>query len=102
MLLIHIKKSYVVNFVNANCRYNNFLLKNFVQAPTRASLSLEVDPTLRIDRRRSESLERTPQTAPECVQNIVAEPQTSTKHRRHLSACGTIQRGVATANMDSR
>lgn len=74
-----------------------------MQAPTRASLSLEVDPTLRIDRRRSESLEGTPQTVPECVQNIAAEPQsTSTKHRRHLSACGTIQRGVAASNMDSR
>ncbi|KAL6425104.1 hypothetical protein ACFW04_009414 [Cataglyphis niger] len=72
------------------------------KAPTRASLSLEVDPTLRIDRRRSESLEGTPQTVPECVQNIAAEPQsTSTKHRRHLSACGTIQRGVAASNMDS-
>lgn len=69
------------------------------QAPTRASLSLEVDPTLR---RRSESLEGTPQTVPECVQTIVTEPQTATKHRRHLSACGTIQRGVATTNMDSR
>lgn len=71
-----------------------------MQAPTRASLSLEVDTTLR---RRSESLEGTPQIAPETVQTSVAEPQIhSTKHRRHLSACGTIQRGVvATANMDS-
>ncbi|XP_018342452.1 PREDICTED: uncharacterized protein CG43867 isoform X2 [Trachymyrmex septentrionalis] len=93
---------------NNKCNQQLELLRNHITniglkppAPTRASLSLEVDPTLRIDRRRSESLEGTPQTAPECVQNIVAEPQTSTKHRRHLSACGNIQRGIATANMDS-
>ncbi|XP_011879403.1 PREDICTED: uncharacterized protein CG43867 isoform X1 [Vollenhovia emeryi] len=93
---------------NNKCNQQLELLRNHITniglkpvAPTRASLSLEVDPALRIDRRRSESLEGTPQTAPECVQNIAAEPQTSTKHRRHLSACGTIQRGVAAANMDS-
>ncbi|XP_071579173.1 uncharacterized protein CG43867 isoform X3 [Temnothorax nylanderi] len=93
---------------NNKCNQQLELLRNHITniglkppAPTRASLSLEVDPTLRIDRRRSESLEGTPQTAPECVQTVVAEPQTSTKHRRHLSACGTIQRGAATANMDS-
>ncbi|XP_070524323.1 uncharacterized protein CG43867 isoform X2 [Cardiocondyla obscurior] len=94
---------------NNKCNQQLELLRNHITniglkppAPTtRASLSLEVDSTLRIDRRRSESLEGTPQTAPECVQNIVAEPQTSTKHRRHLSACGTIQRGAAAANMDS-
>ncbi|XP_067214955.1 uncharacterized protein CG43867 isoform X5 [Linepithema humile] len=93
---------------NNKCNQQLELLRNHITniglkppAPTRASLSLEVDPTLRIDRRRSESLEGTPQTAPECVQNIAAEPQASTKHRRHLSACGTIQRGIATANMDS-
>ncbi|XP_043262564.1 uncharacterized protein CG43867 isoform X4 [Colletes gigas] len=67
-------------------------------APTRASLSLEVDPTLR---RRSESLEGTPQTVPESVQSAAAEPQAGTKHRRHLSACGSIQRGIAATNMDS-
>ncbi|XP_050459696.1 uncharacterized protein CG43867 isoform X6 [Cataglyphis hispanica] len=94
---------------NNKCNQQLELLRNHITniglkppAPTRASLSLEVDPTLRIDRRRSESLEGTPQTVPECVQNIAAEPQsTSTKHRRHLSACGTIQRGVAASNMDS-
>ncbi|XP_029660001.1 uncharacterized protein CG43867 isoform X5 [Formica exsecta] len=94
---------------NNKCNQQLELLRNHITniglkppAPTRPSLSLEVDPTLRIDRRRSESLEGTPQTVPECVQNIVAEPQsTSTKHRRHLSACGTIQRGVAASNMDS-
>ncbi|XP_072766026.1 uncharacterized protein CG43867 isoform X2 [Anoplolepis gracilipes] len=95
---------------NNKCNQQLELLRNHITniglkppAPTtRASLSLEVDPTLRIDRRRSESLEGTPQAVPECVQNIVAEPQsTSTKHRRHLSACGTIQRGVAPSNMDS-
>ncbi|EFN66764.1 Uncharacterized protein CG12467 [Camponotus floridanus] len=94
---------------NNKCNQQLELLRNHITniglkppAPTRASLSLEVDPTLRIDRRRSESLEGTPQTVPECVQNIVAEPQsTSTKHRRHLSACGTIQRGVVASNMDS-
>ncbi|GAB1866806.1 PH domain-containing protein [Camponotus japonicus] len=94
---------------NNKCNQQLELLRNHITniglkppAPTRASLSLEVDPTLRIDRRRSESLEGTPQTVPECVQNIVAEPQsTSTKHRRHLSACGTIQRGIAASNMDS-
>ncbi|XP_025160346.1 uncharacterized protein CG43867 isoform X2 [Harpegnathos saltator] len=90
---------------NNKCNQQLELLRNHITniglkppAPTRASLSLEVDPTLR---RRSESLEGTPQTVPECVQNIVTEPQTATKHRRHLSACGTIQRGIPTSNMDS-
>ncbi|XP_029175584.1 uncharacterized protein CG43867 isoform X2 [Nylanderia fulva] len=94
---------------NNKCNQQLELLRNHITniglkppAPTRASLSLEVDNPLRIDRRRSESLEGTPQTVPECVQTIVVEPQsTSTKHRRHLSACGTIQRGVVAANMDS-
>ncbi|XP_014468539.1 PREDICTED: uncharacterized protein CG43867 isoform X5 [Dinoponera quadriceps] len=90
---------------NNKCNQQLELLRNHITniglkppAPTRASLSLEVDSTLR---RRSESLEGTPQTVPECVQNIVTESQTGTKHRRHLSACGTIQRGIATTNMDS-
>ncbi|XP_026825799.1 uncharacterized protein CG43867 isoform X5 [Ooceraea biroi] len=93
---------------NNKCNQQLELLRNHItniglkpSAPTRASLSLEVDPSLRIDRRRSESLEGTPQAVPECVQNVVAEPQTSTKHRRHLSACGTIHRGIAPTNMDS-
>ncbi|XP_046599804.1 uncharacterized protein CG43867 isoform X7 [Neodiprion lecontei] len=68
------------------------------QAPTRASLSLEVDPTLR---RRSESLDTTPHAIQETIQNSIAEPQTSTRHRRHLSACGTIQQGSTAVNMDS-
>ncbi|XP_017767493.1 PREDICTED: uncharacterized protein CG43867 isoform X2 [Eufriesea mexicana] len=90
---------------NNKCNQQLELLRNHITniglkppAPTRASLSLEVDPTLR---RRSESLEGTPQAVPESVQSAVAEPQTGTKHRRHLSACGTIQRGIATTNMDS-
>ncbi|XP_015126235.1 uncharacterized protein CG43867 isoform X7 [Diachasma alloeum] len=67
---------------------------------TRASLSLEVDPTLR---RRSESLEGTPQAIPENVnQTTVTDlPPIGSRHRRHLSACGTIQQGITTANMDS-
>ncbi|XP_046750432.1 uncharacterized protein CG43867 isoform X5 [Diprion similis] len=68
------------------------------QAPTRASLSLEVDPTLR---RRSESLDTTPHAIQETIQNSIAEPQTSTRHRRHLSACGTIQQGSTAVDMDS-
>ncbi|XP_012348884.2 uncharacterized protein CG43867 isoform X5 [Apis florea] len=90
---------------NNKCNQQLELLRNHITniglkppAPTRASLSLEVDPTLR---RRSESLEGTPQAIPESVQSSVAEPQAGTKHRRHLSACGTIQRGIATTNMDS-
>ncbi|XP_043591087.1 uncharacterized protein CG43867 isoform X9 [Bombus pyrosoma] len=95
---------------NNKCNQQLELLRNHItniglkppyvsfQAPTRASLSLEVDPTLR---RRSESLEGTPQAVPESVQSAVAEPQAGTKHRRHLSACGTIQRGITTTNMDS-
>ncbi|XP_078038338.1 uncharacterized protein CG43867 isoform X4 [Augochlora pura] len=90
---------------NNKCNQQLELLRNHITniglkppAPTRASLSLEVDPTLR---RRSESLEATPQAVPENVQTAVAEPQTGTKHRRHLSACGTIQRGIPTTNMDS-
>ncbi|XP_015182968.1 PREDICTED: uncharacterized protein CG43867 isoform X2 [Polistes dominula] len=90
---------------NNKCNQQLELLRNHITniglkppAPTRASLSLEVDPTLR---RRSESLEGTPQTVPENVQSSVAEPQTGSKHRRHLSACGTIQRGIPTTNMDS-
>ncbi|XP_012167981.1 uncharacterized protein CG43867 isoform X6 [Bombus affinis] len=90
---------------NNKCNQQLELLRNHITniglkppAPTRASLSLEVDPTLR---RRSESLEGTPQTVPESVQSAVAEPQAGTKHRRHLSACGTIQRGITTTNMDS-
>ncbi|XP_063979079.1 uncharacterized protein CG43867 isoform X8 [Diachasmimorpha longicaudata] len=67
---------------------------------TRASLSLEVDPTLR---RRSESLEGTPQAAPENVNQtaVIDLPPIGSRHRRHLSACGTIQQGITTANMDS-
>ncbi|KAG6796880.1 hypothetical protein HZU73_07866 [Apis mellifera caucasica] len=91
---------------NNKCNQQLELLRNHITniglkppAPTRASLSLEVDPTLR---RRSESLEGTPQAIPESVQSSVAEPQAGTKHRRHLSACGTIQRGITTTNMDSR
>nr|XP_033188757.1 uncharacterized protein CG43867 isoform X6 [Bombus vancouverensis nearcticus] len=90
---------------NNKCNQQLELLRNHITniglkppAPTRASLSLEVDPTLR---RRSESLEGTPQAVPESVQSAVAEPQAGTKHRRHLSACGTIQRGITTTNMDS-
>ncbi|XP_029045588.1 uncharacterized protein CG43867 isoform X9 [Osmia bicornis bicornis] len=90
---------------NNKCNQQLELLRNHITniglkppAPTRASLSLEVDSTLR---RRSESLEGTPQAVPESVQSAVAEPQAGTKHRRHLSACGTIQRGIATTNMDS-
>ncbi|XP_035729836.1 uncharacterized protein CG43867-like isoform X2 [Vespa mandarinia] len=90
---------------NNKCNQQLELLRNHITniglkppAPTRASLSLEVDPTLR---RRSESLEGTPQAVPENVQSSVAEPQTGSKHRRHLSACGTIQRGIPTTNMDS-
>ncbi|XP_043786846.1 uncharacterized protein CG43867 isoform X5 [Apis laboriosa] len=90
---------------NNKCNQQLELLRNHITniglkppAPTRASLSLEVDPTLR---RRSESLEGTPQAIPESVQSSVAEPQAGTKHRRHLSACGTIQRGITTTNMDS-
>ncbi|XP_076228552.1 uncharacterized protein CG43867 isoform X5 [Nomia melanderi] len=90
---------------NNKCNQQLELLRNHITniglkppAPTRASLSLEVDPTLR---RRSESLEGTPQAAPETVQTAVAEPQAGTKHRRHLSACGTIQRGIPATNMDS-
>ncbi|XP_033188758.2 uncharacterized protein CG43867 isoform X6 [Bombus vancouverensis nearcticus] len=90
---------------NNKCNQQLELLRNHITniglkppAPTRASLSLEVDPTLR---RRSESLEGTPQAIPESVQSAVAEPQAGTKHRRHLSACGTIQRGITTTNMDS-
>ncbi|XP_034189788.2 uncharacterized protein CG43867 isoform X7 [Osmia lignaria lignaria] len=90
---------------NNKCNQQLELLRNHITniglkppAPTRTSLSLEVDSTLR---RRSESLEGTPQAVPESVQSAVAEPQAGTKHRRHLSACGTIQRGIATTNMDS-
>ncbi|XP_043508971.1 uncharacterized protein CG43867 isoform X3 [Frieseomelitta varia] len=90
---------------NNKCNQQLELLRNHITniglkppAPARASLSLEVDPTLR---RRSESLEGTPQAVPESVQSAVAEPQAGTKHRRHLSACGTIQRGITTTNMDS-
>ncbi|XP_076182685.1 uncharacterized protein CG43867 isoform X3 [Ptiloglossa arizonensis] len=90
---------------NNKCNQQLELLRNHITniglkppAPTRASLSLEVDPTLR---RRSESLEGTPQAVPESVQSAAAEPQAGTKHRRHLSACGTIQRGIAATNMDS-
>ncbi|XP_076661885.1 uncharacterized protein CG43867 isoform X4 [Halictus rubicundus] len=90
---------------NNKCNQQLELLRNHITniglkppAPTRASLSLEVDPTLR---RRSESLEGTPQAVPESVQTAVAEPQAGTKHRRHLSACGTIQRGIPATNMDS-
>nr|XP_012149028.1 PREDICTED: uncharacterized protein CG43867 isoform X6 [Megachile rotundata] len=90
---------------NNKCNQQLELLRNHITniglkppAPTRASLSLEVDSTLR---RRSESLEGTPQAVPESVQSAVAEPQTGTKHRRHLSACGTIQRGITATNMDS-
>ncbi|XP_011297112.1 uncharacterized protein CG43867 isoform X2 [Fopius arisanus] len=66
----------------------------------RASLSLEVDPTVR---RRSESLEGTPQTVPENVnQTTVSDlPPIGSRHRRHLSACGTIQQGIITTNMES-
>ena len=66
--------------------------------PTRASLTLDVDSSLR---RRSESLEVTTQVIPETVQAI-AEPQASTRHRRHLSACGTIQQPNQTTEMESR
>ena len=71
----------------------------FLQISTRVSLSLEVDPVLR---RQSEILEGMPQAGPEDIQNL-AEPQTGVRHRRHLSACGSIQGGVTTtSNMDSR
>ncbi|XP_046624612.1 uncharacterized protein CG43867 isoform X4 [Neodiprion virginianus] len=90
---------------NNKCNQQLELLRNHITniglrppAPTRASLSLEVDPTLR---RRSESLDTTPHAIQETVQNSIAEPQTSTRHRRHLSACGTIQQGSTAVNMDS-
>ncbi|XP_015593991.1 uncharacterized protein CG43867 isoform X3 [Cephus cinctus] len=90
---------------NNKCNQQLELLRNHITniglrtpAPTRASLSLEVDPTVR---RRSESLEATPQTVPENVQSSAAEPQIGTRHRRHLSACGTIQQGIPATNMDS-
>ncbi|XP_046432099.1 uncharacterized protein CG43867 isoform X3 [Neodiprion fabricii] len=90
---------------NNKCNQQLELLRNHITniglrppAPTRASLSLEVDPTLR---RRSESLDTTPHAIQEIVQNSIAEPQTSTRHRRHLSACGTIQQGSTAVNMDS-
>ncbi|XP_023289839.1 uncharacterized protein CG43867 isoform X5 [Orussus abietinus] len=90
---------------NNKCNQQLELLRNHITniglrppAPTRASLSLEVDPTLR---RRSESLESTPQIVSESVQSSVPEPQTGTRHRRHLSACGTIQQGIPLTNMDS-
>lgn len=67
---------------------------------TRASLSLEVDQSLR---RRSESLETTPQVISENVNQTTTGdfPQIGIRHRRHLSACGTIHQGITT-NMDSR
>ncbi|XP_068993410.1 uncharacterized protein CG43867 isoform X5 [Neodiprion pinetum] len=90
---------------NNKCNQQLELLRNHITniglrppAPTRASLSLEVDPTLR---RRSESLDTTPHAIQETIQNSIAEPQTSTRHRRHLSACGTIQQGSTAVNMDS-
>ncbi|XP_046750437.1 uncharacterized protein CG43867 isoform X9 [Diprion similis] len=90
---------------NNKCNQQLELLRNHITniglrppAPTRASLSLEVDPTLR---RRSESLDTTPHAIQETIQNSIAEPQTSTRHRRHLSACGTIQQGSTAVDMDS-
>ncbi|XP_043285155.1 uncharacterized protein CG43867 isoform X3 [Venturia canescens] len=90
---------------NNKCNQQLELLRNHITniglrppAPTRASLSLEVDPTLR---RRSESLESTPQTVAGNVQSTAVEQQVTTRHRRHLSACGTIQQGIAATNMDS-
>lgn len=68
---------------------------------TRASLSLEVDQSLR---RRSESLETTPQVISENVNQTTTGdfPQIGIRHRRHLSACGTIHQGITSSNMDSR
>ncbi|KAK0096586.1 hypothetical protein PV326_005047 [Microctonus aethiopoides] len=79
---------------------SNIGLKPLVPA-TRASLSLEVDSTLR---RRSESLESTHQVIPEnSHQTTIGDsPQIGTRHRRHLSACGNIQQEInLTTNMDS-
>ncbi|XP_066603516.1 uncharacterized protein CG43867 isoform X5 [Prorops nasuta] len=92
---------------NNKCNQQLELLRNHITniglkppISTRASLSLEVDTSLR---RRSESLEVAPQAVPEVAPVAVAEPQTGIKHRRHLSACGTIQRGggAPPSNMDS-
>ncbi|XP_011499249.1 PREDICTED: uncharacterized protein CG43867 [Ceratosolen solmsi marchali] len=103
---------------NNKCNQQLELLRNHITniglrppLPTRASLSLEIDSSLR---RRSESLEGTAQVIPENsgigagsqllqASGSVAEPQTivGTRHRRHLSACGTIQQSSQTANMDS-
>uniref|UniRef100_A0A0C9RTG8 CG42248 protein n=1 Tax=Fopius arisanus TaxID=64838 RepID=A0A0C9RTG8_9HYME len=93
---------------NNKCNQQLELLRNHITniglrslIPTaRASLSLEVDPTVR---RRSESLEGTPQTVPENVnQTTVSDlPPIGSRHRRHLSACGTIQQGIITTNMES-
>ncbi|XP_044001219.1 uncharacterized protein CG43867-like isoform X4 [Aphidius gifuensis] len=94
---------------NNKCNQQLELLRNHITniglrppiiPTTRASLSLEVDTTLR---RRSEILEATPQTIPESVHQTTTgeSTQIATRHRRHLSACGTIQQAVTTTNMDS-
>ncbi|XP_031776947.1 uncharacterized protein CG43867 isoform X3 [Nasonia vitripennis] len=107
---------------NNKCNQQLELLRNHITniglrppLPTRASLSLEVDSSLR---RRSEVLEGTAQVvepgsvaaAGQVAHSAVgasssgAEPQTTaaaTRHRRHLSACGTIQQPIPNVNMDS-
>ncbi|XP_057332253.1 uncharacterized protein CG43867 isoform X4 [Microplitis mediator] len=93
---------------NNKCNQQLELLRNHITniglrplAPaTRASLSLEVDQSLR---RRSESLETTPQVISENVNQTTTGdfPQIGIRHRRHLSACGTIHQGITTSNMDS-
>ncbi|XP_014300262.1 uncharacterized protein CG43867 isoform X2 [Microplitis demolitor] len=92
---------------NNKCNQQLELLRNHITniglrplvPATRASLSLEVDQSLR---RRSESLETTPQVISENVNQTTTGdfPQIGIRHRRHLSACGTIHQGITT-NMDS-
>ncbi|XP_074111373.1 uncharacterized protein CG43867 isoform X2 [Cotesia typhae] len=93
---------------NNKCNQQLELLRNHITniglrplvPATRASLSLEVDQSLR---RRSESLETTPQVISENVNQTTTGdfPQIGIRHRRHLSACGTIHQGITSSNMDS-
>ncbi|XP_058805864.1 uncharacterized protein CG43867 isoform X3 [Phymastichus coffea] len=105
---------------NNKCNQQLELLRNHITniglrppiLPTsRASLSLDVDPSLR---RRSENLEGTGQVVvggtsdrasashQQPTSSQLPEPQQSTRHRRHLSACGTIHQTTGqNVNMDA-
>ncbi|XP_033220742.1 uncharacterized protein CG43867 [Belonocnema kinseyi] len=88
---------------NNKCNQQLELLRNHITniglkppISTRVSLSLEVDPMIR---GQSKILEDFPQVARENIQTIAAT-QTGIRHRRHLSASGSIQ-GGSNSNMDS-